>query len=230
MDNVETDRIRRVYRQYYAGRYRDRWSSENPGNQRMLLERRALLQRYLASLSPLSNRKILDVGCGTGKELLYLTELGVPEENLYGVDLMEERFAAVKKGHPNVNFSTANAENLPYHDGSFDLVLLFTVFSSILDEGSAKNVARQVIRVLKMGGAVLLYDNRFPNPVNPHTRAVPLSLVREYFPGCPIQRENLTLLPPLARRLGKTTAALYPLLAKIPFLKTHHLLLIWKAK
>ena len=43
------------------------------------------------------------------------------------------------------------------------------------------------------------------------------------FPGCGMRARSLTLLPPLTRRLGRWTEALYPILARVPFLRTHNL-------
>jgi len=41
------------------------------------------------------------------------------------------------------------------------------------------------------------------------------------FAGYEVQLRSLTLLPPLARRLGPWTEALYPLLGLCPWLRTH---------
>ena len=117
----------------------------------------------------------------------------------------------------------ANAEQLGFPDTSFDLVLLFTVFSSILNEQMSCNVAYEVSRVLRPGGAVLWYDFRYNNPRNPNVRGMTKRYIETLFPGLHMRLHTITLLPPLARRLGRLTPVLYPVLAAIPPLRTHYL-------
>jgi ubiquinone/menaquinone biosynthesis C-methylase UbiE len=154
--------------------------------------------------------------------------LGAQPRNLYGIDLLSDRIEEARESHPDLNFQCANAEKLDFHDASFDLVLLFTVLSSILDPGMAMNVAREVARVLKPGGGVLWYDFRYNNPRNPNVRGVTIRRIKNLFPEFTMHLRTLTLLPPVARRLGRLTKLLYPVLASIPLLRTHYLGLLMK--
>ena len=101
-------------------------------------------------------------------------------------------------------------------------MLLFTVFSSILDEAMARNVAREIGRVLKQGGAVVWHDLRYPNPWNPTVRAMTKRRIRELFPSFELKPELIYLLPPIARRLGRFTDWTYPMLASISVLRSHY--------
>ena len=148
---------------------------------------------------------------------------GAKEERLHGVDLLPERVTAAREKHPSIDFSCANAERLPFPDERFSLVLTFTVFSSILDEGMARNVAQEVERVLVPGGAVLWYDFRYENPGNRHVRPMTKREIRGLFPHFTLQLQPVTVAPPLARRLGRLTPVLYPLLARLPWLRTHYI-------
>jgi hypothetical protein len=94
----------------------------------------------------------------------------------------------------------------------------------------AHNVAREACRVLKPGGAVLWYDFRYNNPWNPHVRGITRQQIHQLFPGLEMDLRTITLLPPLARHLGRMTPILYPLLAAIPPLRTHYLGLLIKPK
>lgn len=223
---AEVDRLKKAYHAYHEeGIDRQRWSSENPGNRAMLRERHAAMHALLAAhdLLPLAGRKILDVGCGSGGELAHLLTWGAQARHLHGVDLLPERIAAAREAHPELTFSCGNAESIDYPDGAFDLVMLFTVLSSILDPAMANNLCAEAMRVLKPGGAVLCYDFRFDNPYNPNVRGVTRRELIRLFPGFSMQARSLTLLPPLTRRFGGWTEALYPILAKFPFLRTHNL-------
>jgi SAM-dependent methyltransferase len=182
---------------------------------------RAALQR--AGLWPLAGRRVLDVGCGSGRVLAGLQAWGARPADLVGVDLLPERAAAARRNYPEIDFRRANAERLDFADASFHLVLVFTVFSSILDPGMAANVAAEIRRVCAPGGGVLWYDFRYDNPRNPHVRGVGKGDAAALFPGWRLDLRSLTLLPPLARRLGRFTPRLYPALSRVPFLRTHYL-------
>jgi hypothetical protein len=91
----------------------------------------------------------------------------------------------------------------------------------------AQNVARSMSRVLRPGGAVVWYDLRYPNPSNHHLRSVTKRQIRRLFPSAPLALESTTVLPPLARRLGRINDRAYPLLASVPALRSHWVGLIW---
>ena len=78
-------------------------------------------------------------------------------------------------------------------------------------------------RVLRVGGGVLWYDFRFNNPANRNVRGMGRRSIIRLFPNFELRLQSLTLLPPLARRLGPLTSVLYPALARLPFLRTHWL-------
>ena len=229
-DGRSSAEIRRI-RTAYAERERSLAQADfpdrsNPGYQRLVREYHDELQRLLADrLQPrsVSDCRILDVGCGFGIMLNWLHERGVPAQNLFGIDLLPNRIEIARKTFPNFTFVLGNAEQLEFAQAPFDLVLAFTVFSSILDDAMAKNVASSMSRMLAPGGAVVWYDMRYPNPSNPHLRAMTRRRIRQLFPGFELDLETISLLPPVARRLGHFTERMYPLLATLPFLRSHYL-------
>lgn len=228
---AEVDRLRGVYEQYAAaGLGASKWSSANRGNQAMLAERERkthdLLQRF--GFFPLAARRILDVGCGTGEPLGRFADWGAKPENLFGVDLIPERIRTARLNIPKLTFQLANAESLPFPDGFFDLVIAFTVFTSILNGQMAANVGSEIQRVLAPGGALVLYDFRVSNPFNRHVRGLSRKRIAHLFPGFRMAFETLSLLPPLARRLGVLTDALYVPLGSLPVLRSHLLGLLIK--
>lgn len=227
----EVQRLADVYRGYgESTAAQTRWDEYNPGNHAILQERQHTIKQLLTRESwlTLQHQRVLDVGCGTGKELARLLSLGATPQYLYGVDLLPDRIATAQQQHPALNFVVGNAEALAFPDGYFDLVLLFTVFTSILDAQMAENVSREVLRVLRPGGAVLWYDFRYNNPRNPHVHGMPRATIKSHFPECQSVLRTITLLPPLARRLGRLVPTLYPVLASIPFLRTHYMGLLIK--
>jgi len=218
----ETDRIARAYDEMEQ-RAAGRWSLSNPGNRTILRERRRVFIRLLrdAGWVPLAERRVIEVGSGTGSELAWLLELGARAENLVGVELLPHRVATARGAYPSLQFHESNAEHLEFSDASFDLVMAITVFSSILDDSMARNVAAEIRRVIRPGGALLWYDVRYDSNTNRSVKAVGRARVRELFPDLEGRLETVTLLPPLARRLGATTSVAYPFLSLMPPLRSH---------
>jgi hypothetical protein len=91
-----------------------------------------------------------------------------------------------------------------------------------------RNLSREINRVLRSGGAVVWYDFRMNNPFNPHVRGISRKGIRNLFPGFQSRLVSITLMPPLARRLGALTELLYPGFASLPFLRSHYLGLLVK--
>ena len=97
--------------------------------------------------------RILDVGCGTGANLLMLSQFGDAE----GVDVSEDALAFCReRGLENVKLGAA--EKLPYDDGTFDLVTALDVVEHLDDDLAG---LREMRRVLRPGGRVLLFVPTF---------------------------------------------------------------------
>lgn len=217
----EVERLGRYYADYHAN---SEWATDSAGNRAIHEERARALHRLTARLPcPLPRATILDVGCGTGSLLGTFASWGANASHLAGVDLMADRIATARQQWPGIRFEVVNAERLPFDDASFDVVSTFTVFSSLLDRRMATAVAAEVARVLRPGGVVLWYDMRVNNPRNANVRGLSRPEVEALFPRYTIAVDKITLVPPLARRLGAATRVLYPLLAAVPFLRTHYL-------
>jgi len=229
MNSDEACRIKAVYDERERTYRRD---LSNPGWRRLFAERDAALAAILRDQfkRPLSELRVLDVGCGYGTLLRWFQDQGADPAALVGVDLLAHRVKAARERYPELTFIEANAEQLPVPDSYFDLVLAFTVFSSILNDDVARNVAASISRAVASGGAVVWYDIRFPNPWNRHVRALPKSRIRKLFPYFRLELRSLTLLPPVAFRLGGMSETLYGPLAAIPLFRSHYLGLVWPPK
>lgn len=223
----EARRIREVY-----ARHQDRWRQTKyrgwmPGNlfteQEREREMLDLLRRH--ERLPLTEQRILDVGCAAGKTLLTFLRFGARPQNLFGVDVLEHEIDEARTLAPHLNFQVADAQCLPFHSRSFDLVLSLTVFSSIESPAIRRLVADEMRRVLRPGGEALVYDFWITGWANRDTRPIPLREIRRLFPNADIDARRLTLAPPLARRLGRWRLAC-ELLGCVPMLRTHWLALV----
>jgi SAM-dependent methyltransferase len=233
MSLSEESRIKDAYKQYHDENARERrWSPENRGNRAMVEERCYLAREKLleAGFVKLDSLQLLEVGCGDGSELDRFESMGFQSGNLTGVDLLENRINAARTRCPKYSFHCCNAERLPFAERSFDFVAVYTVFSSILDPQMRANVAKEINRVLRIGGFILFYDFRVNNPWNTHTRGMVRRDIVHLFQGFECSLWSTTLVPPLARRLGPLTGVLYPQLAAVPVLRTHYFGLLRKLK
>jgi hypothetical protein len=106
-------------------------------------------------------------------------------------------------------------------------VLQFTVFTSVLDPALRQRIAGEMWRVLRPGGVVLWYDFRYAGS-NPAVRPIHPREVRALFPQAELAAQRVTLAPPLARRMANWSWLLCELVAALPWLRTHDLILIRK--
>lgn len=175
----------------------------------------------------LANRPLLEVGCGSGGNLLDLLRLGATPGMLGGIELLPERAAAARILLPaEVTVQEGDACTAPVPDASQQAVLAFTVFSSLLDPSYRQQFARTLWRWVAPGGGVLVYDFVVNNPHNPDVRKLPLDELRALFPEALLQSRRLTLAPPVARRLP--TGLVAPASLLLPPLRTHRL--TWAVK
>ena len=180
--------------------------------------------RFLKDMGcSLGDKRILDVGCGNGGTLRDFVKYGSTPESCCGIDLLPDRIAKAKRMSPNMAFQCGNAEKLPYDGDSFDIQIVFTVFSSILDGQMKKNIAHEMLRVLKSDGFIFWYDYHMNNPNNPDVRGVKRREIYALFENCSIHLKRITLAPPLLRLLSPYSWMFCYFLEKFSFLCTHYL-------
>jgi len=99
---------------------------------------------------PIDTRRILVDGCGLGLYVRHLAELGY---HTFGLDIDFERVREGAQTGVEV-LHTAAGEALPYPSASFDAVLSHEVIEHVADDRLA---AREMLRVLRPGGRVILF-------------------------------------------------------------------------
>lgn len=224
----DLDRLRAEYlcrEQRFARQ--DTYTLFNPANLFIVQQRQravlALLRRE--SFYPLVRHRILEVGCGAGNVLRELLSFGAAPQYLYGVDLLDWRVAEAKALSPHLPLACADGQNLPYSDDWFDLVLQYTVFTSILDDSVKRNIAQEMLRVLKPNGPILWYDY-WLNPTNPHAKGIRPPEIRALFPGSRFAFHRVTLAPPITRWLAPSSWLACYVLERLRIFNTHYLVAI----
>ena len=207
-----------------AGRYSPlEWASLLANQERQRAIVRVLREAFRGDLA---QRTLVDIGCGSGQNLLEFLRLGFAPENLCGVDLLEERIEVARhRLSPRVRLLAGDADTLARASrlGPVDLAYFGVVFSSILDDSARRALAATTWSLVRPGGGVLLYDFAFDNPANPDVRRVTRKDVEALFPGGEVRSRWITLAPPIARRVVRVHPALYGLLDAIPLLRSHRL-------
>ncbi|SMF81143.1 Ubiquinone/menaquinone biosynthesis C-methylase UbiE [Azospirillum oryzae] len=99
-------------------------------------------------------RRVLDVGCGTGRVGLWLAQ-HAPDVEVFGLEPVPEMIAeAIRKGHRHDRLVEGSALDIPYPDDSFDLVCAFGMLHHVRDDMRA---VREMSRVA--GKAVFISDS-----------------------------------------------------------------------
>ena len=114
--------------------------------------RLAFIRQYVE----LRAKRILDIGCGLG---MYVSQFRQFSDDVYGVDIDPDKIARASEWLPNLRVSPA--EELPFEDDSFDLILLNEVIEHVDDD---RRTIAEAYRVLAPGGHIVVYA---PNRLYP---------------------------------------------------------------
>jgi SAM-dependent methyltransferase len=151
----------------------------------------------------LADASLLDVGCGRGQEFASFIRWGARSQHMFGVDVSEHRIDEARAlGLAQVELIDGTA--LPFSNASFDLVVQNVVFSSIIEDGSRRALASEMLRVLRPGGWLLWYDAACSGARDKHFRDVPVTEVEALFPGLRWDWRRLTTHLGLLRRIHAT--------------------------
>lgn len=170
---------------------------------------------------PLADRRVLEVGCGTGNWLSFFEGLGVARQNLAGVELGQERAEFAARRLPGADIRAGDAAKLPWPDQSFDVVYQRMMFSSILDPAVRKVAAAEMMRVARPAGAIIWVDF-FVNPRNAQVCCLGRADVAALFPGWRATLYRTTLAPPISRRLAGVAWSLARGLEKLKIFNTFY--------
>lgn len=122
---------------------------------------RSIYSYIIDKLSDMQFSDVLDVGCGTG-EILSIIKTLYPAVSLFGIDISKEMLKqAEEKGLNNSRLFLGDAENLPFENERFDLLICTDSFHHYPNPQRAID---EFYRVLKAGGILLLADFWKPFP------------------------------------------------------------------
>jgi ubiquinone/menaquinone biosynthesis C-methylase UbiE len=115
----------------------------------------ATTRETMARVSVGSTDRVLDIGCGTG-ELLSRLAAKYPNARLSGLDPVPEMLEVARdKLSDRVDLRVGWANELPWPDNCFDLVVSCNMFHYITHPVAA---VREMERVLRPGGRIVITD------------------------------------------------------------------------
>jgi len=155
MPEMSSDSLRDVYERRGETQY-----AEPVAPDRTLDRRFDVLTSTIQGLLPVGS--YLDAGCGDGRYLAALPELGPLPARIVGVDIAESILGTARKATAIAGFEPelvrANLESLPFEGEEFDLVVAIQVLEHLLDPAAG---VRELARVLRPNGSLVLStDNR----------------------------------------------------------------------
>ena len=115
---------------------------------------------------------MLDVGCGAGTDTLIAAQMVGAAGSVTGIDMTPEMVAKARRsaavmGVAHVEIVEGSAEQLPFGDASFDVVISNGVIDLIPDKDA---VFAEITRVLRPGGRIQVADVTIQHPVSEEGR------------------------------------------------------------
>jgi demethylmenaquinone methyltransferase/2-methoxy-6-polyprenyl-1,4-benzoquinol methylase len=111
-----------------------------------------------AIIAPKPGMQILDLAAGPGSSSEPLYKAGA---TVFATDFSEGMLAQGRKARPYLNFSKADALNLPFEDNRFDVV---TISYGLRNTVKYEKALAEALRVTKAGGRIVIAE--FSHPTN----------------------------------------------------------------
>ena len=137
-------------------------------------------------IAPTRGMKILDIAAGTGSSSRPLADAGA---EVIPADFSQGMLDAGKKRHPDLNFTLADALNLPFENDQFDVT---TISFGLRNTHDVSKALQEALRVCKPGGRLVIVE--FSHPTNRFFRTIYMKYLME-------------ALPKVARKLASNPAA-----------------------
>jgi demethylmenaquinone methyltransferase/2-methoxy-6-polyprenyl-1,4-benzoquinol methylase len=125
---------------------------------------------------------ILDVGCGTGVLTEHLLKRVGSEGKVFGVDFSEKMIEIAKskfKDFPNVEFIVEDVNSLTFKN-YFDYIICYSAFPHFEDK---KKVLKQLHKMLKNGGILLIAHSQSRKAINQLHKSLPAPVNNHFLPS-----------------------------------------------
>ena len=144
----EATRLEKLWEGQFGDEYSERWK---------VVADRTEFWRNISKFHP---RRVLEVGCNVGNNLFYLKN--VSNAKLFGVDIND---LSLKMAYPIASYLKAEAKDLPFKDGYFDLV--FTV--GVLIHQPDSTLPRVMSEIYRCSSKYILFAEYLGDPTTTTT-------------------------------------------------------------
>ena len=100
-------------------------------------------------------QRVLDIGCGYGTTTERLRRAGY---DCVGIDYDIDALNAARNRYPKANLMRANAEELPFENGFFDVIVLRDALHHVYREADFSKVRSEILRVAKSNSRIIILD------------------------------------------------------------------------
>lgn len=115
---------------------------------------------FLTAVAPPG--RTLDVGCGTG---VLAARLAARGHRVVGLDPSSGMLDILRRQAPMVEAVHGSGTELPFEDGSFDVVFTVAALHHIAEPEAVRRTLGEMVRVTRTGGRIVVWDH---NPRNPY--------------------------------------------------------------
>ena len=130
------------------------WRTKNPHIK--LIESRLLKNAF----KNINGHKILEVGCGTGANFVFLKDYF---SDLTGVDINDEALAVGRRHVSEAKFLRGKVQEMPFTDEAFDVVFMRDVLHHIYEENEKKSALKEMKRVCRQNGRLVIIEPNYKN-------------------------------------------------------------------
>ena len=126
------------------------------------------LKKLLKHVLPIDNLNVLDIGCGSGRYVKILSDLGA---KVTGIDISKRIIDRCKHNYPNIQFFNSSLQNFKFNSDKFDLILSSTTLQHIPDN-EKKEAFKKISNLLNDKGSLLIIENQIDR--SEHIQGLPV--------------------------------------------------------
>jgi ubiquinone/menaquinone biosynthesis C-methylase UbiE len=208
------DRTEAIYAAHHGRHKADRNDVlRNPGVLFQLLAADAALVRALGKSGFRVGQTVLDVGGGGGGSLVPFMALGCPAATLTCLDIRDGS-AEIAARFPGIAFHQCDAQKMPFADATYDVAVASNMFLQITDDGLAAAIGREMRRIVKPGGLIVVRDWALAHRGR-EEKAVTRARIQSIFDLPVAHTEYGAVLPPVGRFLSAYAPWAYFIVQKL---------------
>ena len=170
-----------------------------------------------------SEVRLIDLGCGFASHLNYFLSLGIPHNQLIGCELHPTIYnEAIDRLPKDISIFNSSVLDIPVDTLSeVNVIYQSMLLSSLVDPLYRSSTIDYIVNSMSSGSFFVSYDLRISNPNNIDVSPLAAREILSSHSAIKlVHSSSLTLLPPLARKLGNNYH-LVSWLSRIPLLHSH---------